>query len=106
MTLRDEIPTDPLRAKVSMCFCVAAALRYGRLSWREFSDETLADPGLQDLMRRVSIRGHYQHRVCLDQHRFPGVRIKNVGKQLLGRVNVGPIDQLVGCLTLIQGVAA
>ena len=56
MTLRDGIPTDPLRAKVSMRFCVAAALRHGRLSWREFSDETLAEPGLQDLMRRVSIR--------------------------------------------------
>ena len=56
MTLRDGIPTDPLRAKVSMRFCVAAALRHGRLSWREFSDEGLADPGLQDLMRRVSIR--------------------------------------------------
>ena len=55
MTLRDETPQDPLQAKVNLRFCVAAALLHGRLSWREFSDETLADPALQALMRRVSV---------------------------------------------------
>ena len=56
MTLRDEEPTDPLQAKVNLRFCVAAALLHGRLSWREFSDETLADPALQALMRRILVK--------------------------------------------------
>jgi len=33
--------------KVSLRFCVAAALPHGRLIYREFSENALADPALQ-----------------------------------------------------------
>jgi 2-methylcitrate dehydratase PrpD len=55
MTLRDDDPRDPLQAKVSLRFCVAAALLHGRLTYREFSENALADPVLQALMRRVHV---------------------------------------------------
>jgi len=55
MTLREEEPHDPLQAKVNLRYCVAAALLHGRLTHREFSPETLADPLLQALICRVHV---------------------------------------------------
>jgi 2-methylcitrate dehydratase PrpD len=55
MTLRAEAPRDPLQAKVNLRFCVAAALVHGRLTWREFSAQALADPVLQAMMQRIDI---------------------------------------------------
>lgn len=55
MTLREDEPRDPLQARVNLRFCVAAALLRGRLSYREFSDDVLADPALQALMRRIKV---------------------------------------------------
>ena len=49
---------------------------------------------LEDAVGRVAVGRHHQHRVGLDQHRLAGVRIENVGEQLLGGVDVGPVDQL------------
>ena len=89
MTLRAEDPRDPLQAKVSMRFCVAAALLHGRLTWREFSAEALADPALQALMRRV----HVQVSPSLpDSKEFPAeVQIVTVaGNTLTHRSEVPP----------------
>ena len=44
----------------------------------------------------VTVGRHHQHRGRLHQHRLAGVRIEDVGKQLLGGVHVGPVDQFVG----------
>ena len=56
MTLREETPETVLQAKVSLRFCVAAALRFGRLTHREFTDAALRDPALRDLMGRITVR--------------------------------------------------
>src|SRR5689334_10165023 len=56
MTLRAREPRDPLQAKVSLAFCVAAALVHGRVSSREFTAQALADAKIVDLMRRVETR--------------------------------------------------
>lgn len=56
MTLREETPETPLQAKVSLRFCVAAALRFGRVTPHEFSGDALHDPALQTLMSRIVIR--------------------------------------------------
>jgi 2-methylcitrate dehydratase PrpD len=55
MTLRTETPRDALQAKVNLRFCVAAALLHGRLTWREFSEDTLVDPALQAMMQRIDV---------------------------------------------------
>jgi 2-methylcitrate dehydratase PrpD len=55
MTLREETPETPLQAKVSLRFCVAAALRFGRVTHHEFSAAALRDPALQRLMPMVTI---------------------------------------------------
>src|SRR6202171_930977 len=47
MTLREGLPADTLRARVSMRYCVAAALRYGALGSPQFTDEAIADQQLQ-----------------------------------------------------------
>lgn len=49
-------------------------------------------------MSRVTIRGRHQHGRRADQHRLARVRIQDVGKQLLGGVDVGPVDELVAGL--------
>jgi 2-methylcitrate dehydratase PrpD len=89
MTLRDEEPADPLQAKVSLRFCVAAALLHGRLSWREFNDETLADPALQALMRRVFVKIAND---LPDNNEFPAeLRIETTdGEVLTHRNDVSP----------------
>ena len=56
MTLREEEPRDPLQAKVSLRYCVAAALRDGELSYRHFSAEGIADAGLAALRRLIDVR--------------------------------------------------
>lgn len=55
MTLREEEPQDVLQAKVNLRYCVAAALLYGELTFRQFSEEALADPALPALMRQISV---------------------------------------------------
>jgi 2-methylcitrate dehydratase PrpD len=56
MTLREEPPRTPLQAKVSLRYCVAAALRHGRLTHHEFTEDTLRDDALTALMNRIAIR--------------------------------------------------
>jgi 2-methylcitrate dehydratase PrpD len=56
MTLREEEPREPLQGKVSLRFCVAAALRDGDLTYRHFSAEGIADAGLAALRRLVEVR--------------------------------------------------
>ena len=56
MTLREEEPRDPLQGKVSLRYCVAAALRDGDLSYRHFSAEGIADAGLAALRRLIDVR--------------------------------------------------
>jgi 2-methylcitrate dehydratase PrpD len=55
MTLRDEEPRDPLQARVNLRFCVAAALLLGRLTYREFTADVLADRRVQALMSRIRV---------------------------------------------------
>jgi 2-methylcitrate dehydratase PrpD len=56
MTLRNEVPETPLQAKVSLRFCIAAALRFGCVTQHEFTAAALRDPELQALMARITIR--------------------------------------------------
>lgn len=55
MTLRDEEPRDALQAKVNLRFCVATALVRGRLTWREFDEEAVADPAIRAMMARIDV---------------------------------------------------
>jgi 2-methylcitrate dehydratase PrpD len=56
MTLREGVPSDSLRARVSMRYCVAAALRFGGLGSPQFTDQALADPLVQKFMTLIEIR--------------------------------------------------
>ncbi len=52
---------------------------------------------VQHAVGRVAIGRHHQHRVRLDEHRLAGVRVEDVGEELLRGVDVRPIDEfLVG----------
>jgi 2-methylcitrate dehydratase PrpD len=55
MTLREGVPDDPLRARVSLRYCVAAALRFGALGSLQFTEEALGDPLVQKLMAMIEI---------------------------------------------------
>lgn len=55
MTLREGRPNDTLRARVSMRYCVAAALRYGALGSAQFTNTCLTDPMIERLMELVEI---------------------------------------------------
>ena len=55
MTLRNEPVRDTLQARVSMRYCLAAALRYGELTSRQFDSACLADEQMQRLMTLVCI---------------------------------------------------
>lgn len=56
MTLRDEEPKDMLQAKVSLRYCVAAALVHGELTFRQFTAESLQDPELLELMKKITVQ--------------------------------------------------
>ena len=56
MTLREGVPGDTLRARVSLRYCVAAALRFGALGSPQFTDEALRDPLVQKFMALIEIR--------------------------------------------------
>jgi 2-methylcitrate dehydratase PrpD len=55
MTLREGNPNDTLRARVSLRYCVAAALRYGALGSAQFTDACLVDLEVLRLMDIVEI---------------------------------------------------
>lgn len=55
MTLRGEIPRDTLQARVSMSYCIAAALRYGELGHRQFDPTAVADAQVAGLMERIIV---------------------------------------------------
>lgn len=77
MTLRDDPPHDPLQAKVSMKFCVAAALSRRRVTHEEFTPATLADPDIRRVMDLVSVR---ISRDLPDNSEFPAeVQVKLAG---------------------------
>ena len=56
MTLREGVPADTLRARVSLRYCVAAALCFGKLGSAQFTDRALADPLVQKFMTMIEIR--------------------------------------------------
>ena len=56
MTLREEQPKDPLQAKVSLRYCVAAALLKGRLTPEEFAPQCLGEQALRDLAARIDVQ--------------------------------------------------
>jgi 2-methylcitrate dehydratase PrpD len=56
MTLREGIPADTLRARVSLRYCVAAALRFGALGSPQFTEAALGDPVVQKFMTLIEIR--------------------------------------------------
>lgn len=56
MTLREGIPADTLRARVSLRYCVAAALCFGALGSAQFTDAALGDPLVQKFMALIEIR--------------------------------------------------
>jgi len=56
ITLRDAAPRDPLQAKVSLKFCVAAAFARIRVTPDEFTEDALTDPKIRRLMERITVR--------------------------------------------------
>jgi 2-methylcitrate dehydratase PrpD len=50
------VPADTLQARVSMRYCVAAAVRFGALGSLQFTDAALGDPLVQKLMAVIEIR--------------------------------------------------
>jgi 2-methylcitrate dehydratase PrpD len=81
MTLREEEPRDPLQAKVSLRYCVAAALRDGELSYRHFSAEGIADAGLAALRRLIEVRTADD---LPDNNEFPAeLRLELAGGEVL-----------------------
>lgn len=56
VTLREGVPADTLRARVSLRYCVAAALRFGKLGSPQFTDRALAEPLVQKLMTLIEVR--------------------------------------------------
>ena len=89
MTLREGMPDDTLRARVSLRFCVAAALRYGELASRQFDEASLRDPILRRMMEMVEIE---QADDLPDNGLFPGeVRIAlRGGTELSERRDIPP----------------
>jgi len=89
MTLREEEPRDPLQGKVSLRYCVAAALRDGELSYRHFSAESIADAGLAALRRLIDVRTAQD---LPDNNEFPAeVRVELAdGEVLAERREVPP----------------
>jgi 2-methylcitrate dehydratase PrpD len=89
MTLREEPPTDSLKAKVNLRYCVAAALVFGKLTYRELTPACLKDPGILALMEKISIR---TSRDLPDNGEFPAVVIvtRADGKQEVERCDVPP----------------
>jgi 2-methylcitrate dehydratase PrpD len=55
MTLREGVPVDTLRARVSLRYCVAAALHFGALASAQFTDEAVSDPQVLKLMGLIEI---------------------------------------------------
>jgi 2-methylcitrate dehydratase PrpD len=81
MTLREEEPRDPLQAKVSLRYCVAAALRDGELTYRHFSAEGVADAGLAALRRLIDVRTAQD---LPDNNEFPAeVRVELADSEIL-----------------------
>lgn len=56
MTLREEVPETVLQAKVSLRYCIVAALRFGRVTHHEFAEAPLRDPLLRALMGRIAVQ--------------------------------------------------
>ena len=54
--LRAELPSLAHEARFSAPFAIACALTHGRLGLSDLQAQTVAEPGLQALMRRVEVR--------------------------------------------------
>jgi 2-methylcitrate dehydratase PrpD len=89
MTLREEEPRDALQAKVNLRYCIAAALRHGELTFRQFSESALGDPLVTDLRRRIDVQ---ISKKLPDNGEFPAeLRITtNAGEELAERRDVPP----------------
>lgn len=89
MTLREERPETVLQAKVSLRFCVAAALRHGRLTHHEFTEAALRDAALQALMDRITIRAGED---LPDNGQFPAELhiTRSDGRRLVERCEIHP----------------
>lgn len=48
-----SIPRNGLEGKFSIAYCVAAALKEGRVALEDFVDEKISDPVIQDLMKKT-----------------------------------------------------
>jgi len=53
--ISNEMPANNLRAILSITYCVAAAIRNGRLTVAEFEDSALADPVVADLIGKITV---------------------------------------------------
>ena len=89
MTLRKEPPTDTLKAKVNLPYCVAAALIFGRLSYRELEGDCLRDPRIARLIARTGIATSAD---LPDNAEFPAELVVTLddGARLVERCEVPP----------------
>jgi len=78
-----QSPRTGLQAKFSQAFCVVLALTRGCVSEREFTDETVNDPLLQDVLARTTVQP-------VPSLRYPEAEIDVIlddGEPLQGRVD-------------------
>ncbi|MFC0220266.1 MmgE/PrpD family protein [Pseudochelatococcus lubricantis] len=53
--ISNEMPANNLRAILSITYCVAAAIRHGRLTVAEFEDSALQDPVVAELIDKITV---------------------------------------------------
>lgn len=89
MTLRKEPPSDTLKAKVNLPYCVSAALVFGRLTYRELEGDCLRDPRVAALIGRTTIATSAN---LPDNAEFPAELVVTLddGNRLVERCEVPP----------------
>jgi 2-methylcitrate dehydratase PrpD len=93
--LKFPAPTSKFESKYSMEFCVATALRDGKVVASSFADEKVTDPGLLAIMQRVKMKvwPEYAKHGYNPSHAPYGcvvrMRLKD-GREISERVDQGP----------------
>lgn len=76
-------PTTGNQGKFSLPFCLAVAMKKGAVTLHDFTDETVKDPSLTGLMRKITVR--YKHEISHPKV-ILRVRTRN-GREYEERVN-------------------
>lgn len=61
-------PRSDVEARFSTPYCVAAALLRGKITFDEFDPQTIADPKIRELMKRVEVRAESRYTDAYPEH--------------------------------------